>query len=144
MDSLRRVPAPRAPAILPCCRCASAERNWDRIAGKAYCPDCQEGVILGLTAPLAERAEKNCCAVCNAVGTVRYLTFPLQSALPVEMDLCPEHIRELLGRRLGPSAFHQLRRRLVALGLGAESIFLLHGAFYDPQGRALQPATEPE
>ena len=72
------------------------------------------------------------------------LTFPLQSTTPVEMDLCPEHLRALLGRRLGPYAFHQIRRRLHLLGLGVELIFLLHEAFYDEQGRALQPALESE
>jgi hypothetical protein len=101
-------------------------------------------MILGHTAPLAEPSEKRSCAICNTTGTVRYLTFPLGSSRPVEMDLCPEHLRDLVGRRLAPAAYHQLRRRLLALALEAESIFLLHGAFYDPQGRALQPAQEPE
>jgi hypothetical protein len=43
---------------------------------------------------------------------------------------------------LGPYAFNQLRRQLATLGLGVEDLFLLHGAFYDSQGRALQPAVE--
>jgi hypothetical protein len=127
---------------MPCCRCASAARNWDRIVDKAYCPDCQEALILGLAAPLSERTEKRTCAVCGRAGTVRFLTYPLQSSTPIEIDLCPEHLRGLLGRRLGPYAFHQLRRRLHVLGLGVEFIFLLHEAFYDQNGRALQPAIE--
>jgi hypothetical protein len=60
------------------------------------------------------------------------------------MDLCPEHVRALLGRRLSTSAFEQLRRRLRTLDLGVEQIFLLHDAFYDERGRALQPALEPD
>ena len=46
----------------------------------------------------------------------------------------------LIGRRLGPFAYHQLRRQLAALGLDADDVFLLHDTFYDVQGRALQPA----
>jgi hypothetical protein len=144
MDSLRKPTNYEIPALVPCCRCHSAERSWDRIAGKAYCPECQEALVLGMAEPLVEPTEKNCCAVCGRVGTVCYLTFPLQSAMPVEMDLCPEHLRALLGRRLGPYAFNQLRRRLHNLGLGVELIFLLHEAFYDEQGRALQPAVDRE
>jgi len=142
MESLRLAPGKRKPAVLPCCCCTSTERSWDRIAGKAYCPECQEQLVLGLAAPLTEPTEKKPCAACGRLGSVCFLTFPLQSNSPVEMDLCPEHLRALLGRRLGPYAFHQLRRRLHLLGLGCELIFLLHDAFYDDQGRALQPAVE--
>lgn len=99
--------------------------------------------MLGLAAPLTEPTERKQCAACGRVGTVCFLTFPLQSTTPVEMDLCPEHLRALLGRRLGPYAFHQIRRRLHLLGLGVELIFLLHEVFYDEHGRALQPAVEP-
>jgi hypothetical protein len=144
MESLRLAANPSRSAVTPCCRCASPKRNWDRIAGKSYCPECQESLILGLAAPLTERTEKKACAACGKLGTVCYITYPLQTSIPVEMDLCPEHLRALLGRRLGPYAFHQLRRRLHLLGLGVELIFLLHDAFYDEQGKALQPATESE
>jgi hypothetical protein len=58
------------------------------------------------------------------------------------MDLCPEHLRGLVGRWLGPYAFNQLRRQLSQLGLEPEDLFLLHRAFYDDKGRALQPALE--
>jgi hypothetical protein len=60
----------------------------------------------------------------------------------VEIELCPEHIRALVARRLGPHAFEQLRRQLQVLGLEVAEVFLLHEAFYDPMGRALQPALE--
>lgn len=144
MKSLRIVPNQRLRAVLPCCRCASAERNWDRIAAKAYCPECQEALVMGLADALVERTEKNHCAICSRLGTVRFLTFPLQIPTAVEMDLCPEHLRALLGRRLSTVAFGQLRRRLKQFGLNVERIFLLHEAFYDEHGRALQPAVEPD
>ena len=142
MESLRMAPSKSKPAVVPCCRCGSAERSWDRVAAKAYCPECQESLVLGQAPPLIEKTEKNRCAGCGKVGTVRYLTFPLQAATPIEIDLCPEHLRAFLGRRLGPYAFHQIRRRLHILGLGVELIFLMHDAFYDENGRALQPAVE--
>ena len=144
MQSVRVASLRESTATLPCCRCANDERNWDRIIGKAYCPECQEALVLGLTAPLIERAEANACAACNRVGTARYLTFPLHSSTPIEIDLCPEHLRRLLGRRLGPHAFRQIRRRLSVIGIGVERIFLLHDAFYDRSGRAIQPAHEVE
>jgi len=144
MDSLRLAPSHGKPAVLPCCRCASTERNWDRIVDKAYCAECQEALVMGLAEPLVERTETHQCGVCGRRGTVRFLTFPLQGRTPVEIDLCPEHLRAVLGRRLSVSAFAQLRRRLQTLGLSVESIFLLHDAFYDEQGRALQPAREPD
>jgi hypothetical protein len=58
----------------------------------------------------------------------------------IELDLCAEHFRDLIGRRLGPYAFQQLRRQLQALDLDAGQLFLLHDAFYDEHGRALKPA----
>ena len=144
MDSFRIAPSAAEPAVLPCCRCASAERSWDRIAGKPFCPECQESLVMGLADPLVERTEKNRCGACNRLGTVRFLTFPLQAALPLEIDFCPEHLRALLGRRLSVAAFAQIRRRLRAFGLSVDFIFLLHDAFYDRHGRALQPALEVE
>jgi hypothetical protein len=144
MGSLRMAPGQPQLATLPCCRCASAERRWDRVSGKAYCPECQEALVLGLSDPLVERTEKNPCGVCGRVGTVCFLSFPLQALTPVEIDLCPEHLRALLGRRLSAAAFGQLRRRLSQLGLDVERIFLLHDAFYDQRGHALQPAVEPD
>jgi hypothetical protein len=142
MESVRLVAADSISTPLPCCRCGQAERSWDRIAGKAYCPNCQEALALGEAPPLVERTEKNRCAVCNRLGTVCFHTFPLRGPDPVAVDLCPEHLRGLIARGLGPQAFHQIRRRLQSLGLAADEIFLLHGAFYDSHGRALQPANE--
>src|SRR5260370_33349152 len=115
MDRIRKETNQQRPAVLPCCRCARAERSRDRIAGKVYCPECQEALVMGLADPLVERTEKHPCGACGRIGTVRFLTFPLQGATPVEMDLCPEHLRALLGRRLSSAAFRQLRRRLRSL-----------------------------
>jgi hypothetical protein len=142
MDSLRLTHVEDIPLLVACCRCEKAERPWDRIAAKAYCPHCQEALVVGEAPPLVERTEKRRCAVCDRVGTVCFHTFPLQEARAVAMDLCPEHLRGLLGRRLSPQSFFQLRRRLQAVGFDVEDIFLLHGAFYDSQGRAIQPAVE--
>jgi hypothetical protein len=127
---------------LPCCRCTASDRHWDRIAGKSYCPSCQEALVLGETEPVFERAEPRRCVVCGRVGTVPFLTFPHNARWPLEMDICGEHLRALLGRRLGPFAFLQLRRQLRNMKLQTEDIFLLHGAFYDGEGNALRPAIE--
>lgn len=130
------------PSAASCCRCAAGARPWDRIAEQAYCPNCQEELVLGEAAPLVARAERRRCVVCGRIGTVRFATFPLHAQSPVEMDVCGEHLRGLLGRRLGPFAFHQLRRQLRNVRLQTEDIFLLHGAFYDGEGKALRPALE--
>jgi hypothetical protein len=116
-----------------------ADRPWDAIAEKSYCPSCEESLALGEGAPLIERAEKSPCAVCGQIGILRYRTLPLHKSAPVEIDLCATHLRDLLGRRLGPFAFHQLQRLLTTQGLDVREIFLLHESFYDRQGRALRP-----
>lgn len=142
MDQVRLAPAESVFPKIPCCRCADGMRSWDRIAGKTYCPNCLESLAVGDAEPLVERCDRRRCAICHHLGTTRYLTFPLHSRRPVEFDLCSEHLRAMVGRRLGPHAFEQLRRQLVALELEVREIFLLHEAFYDDQGRALQPAVE--
>jgi hypothetical protein len=128
------------PAAVPCSRCAAGSRQWDRIAQKAYCPSCQERLVLGETEPLTERVERRRCVVCGRIGTVRFATYPIKAKRPVEMDICGEHLRSLLGRTLGAFAFHQLRRQLRNVRLQTEDIFLLHGAFYNGEGKALRPA----
>jgi hypothetical protein len=125
-----------------CSRCRATGCPWDHIAGESFCPDCQESLAQGEGEPLIVRTEKNRCAVCEQQGTIRYLTYPLHAAEPVEMDLCPRHFHALLSRRLDRYAYHQLGRQLQALGLTARQVFLLHEAFYDEQGRPLQPIPE--
>src|SRR5262245_48947939 len=142
MDSIRLAPTGSVFPQIPCCRCGDNTRPWDRICGKTYCPNCMEALAMGESEPVVERTDRRRCGVCHHLGTVRYLTFPLHSRRPVELDLCAEHLRAMVGRRLGPHAFEQLRRQLYVLGLEAADVFLLHDAFYDEQGRAIQPAVE--
>jgi hypothetical protein len=126
----------------PCVRCASIGCHWDRLDGRPVCPDCQEALLRGEAEALLIRREGRPCAVCSQVGTVRYLTFPLHESEPIEMDLCPLHLRDLMARRLSRRAFQRLRRQFNLLGLAVEQIFLLHEAFYDENGVALRPMPE--
>ena len=142
MEGMRQPPENKSFAQVPCCRCGAGDRYWDHIAGKAYCPNCLEALAIGEADPVIEQVEKCRCAICFHLGTVKYMTVPLHSSRPVEMDLCAVHLRGLIGRRLGPHAFEQLRRQLTSLGLDVADIFLLHEAFYDVHGRAIQPAIE--
>ena len=89
-----------------------------------------------------ERIEQNRCAICSTLGTLPYVTFSQHAKRPIEMDLCGEHLRNLVARHLGPHAFSELRKQLSVLGLDVVDIFLLHDAFYDANGRALQPVRE--
>jgi ribosomal protein S27E len=142
MDSIRLAPPDSVFVGVACCRCGEKDRRWDRIAGKAYCPNCQEGLAIGEGEPLIERTQPHWCAACSRPGTVAFVTFPLEAPRPVEIDVCPDHLRRLLGRCLEPHAFHQLRRQLFLLGVDVCEVFLLHDTFYDGHGRALQPAVE--
>lgn len=126
----------------PCSRCRAGGCPWDRIAGQTVCPDCQESLARGEGEPLVARTEGRLCAVCACKGTIRYLTYPLHAAEPVEMDLCPRHFRGLLARRLDRHAYQQLSRKLRVLDFTTQQIFLLHEAFYDEQGHSLQPVPE--
>jgi hypothetical protein len=144
MDGLRLITADTATTNPPCCRCGVVGEFWDKLAARPFCPDCQESLARGDGPPLIERTEPHACSVCARAGTVRYLTQPLNASVLLEMDLCPEHFRALLARRLGPFAFHQLSRQLRGLQLTAEQVFLLHDAFYDRHGRALQPVGDEE
>jgi hypothetical protein len=143
MEGMRIGPPGSVALWVPCCRCGGVSQSWDRIADKAYCPNCEEAIIVGEAPPLIERMEKKRCTICACSGTVPYVTFPHNALHTVEMDLCPEHLRGLMGRRLGSHAFSQLRRQLQQLSVRVADIFLLHEAFYDTNGRALQPAGDP-
>ncbi len=140
MDRLRILASRGSEVPTACCRCGLDQDRWDRIAGKSYCPNCQEDLGMGEGQPIIERAERNRCVICSHIGTIRFLTHPLRASAPVEMDLCAEHLRTLVGRCLRPWAFRQLTRQLDRLGLSSGEIFLLHDAFYDRNGKALQPA----
>jgi hypothetical protein len=140
MARARKIPAHST--HLPCSRCQATGCNWDQIAAKPICPDCQEGLAQGVGEPLVERTEKKPCVVCGRIGALRFVTFPLDSRFAVEMELCGDHFRALIARRLNARAFQNMRGQLQDLGLKAEQVFLLHEAFYDRHGRALQPARE--
>ncbi|HKI33315.1 MAG TPA: hypothetical protein VKA46_15790 [Gemmataceae bacterium] len=144
MNGLRVVALECVSQSDPCCRCRAEGCEWDRVNGLPCCPDCQEALAQGHAEPLILRTERRPCVLCAHVGSVRFLTFPLGQRKPVEMDLCAAHFRALLSRRLDPASFAQLRRQLDALGLSPHGIFLLHEAFYDDDGRALQPAVDVE
>lgn len=144
MDRIRLSPLDTSSTGLLCSRCVAGEHRWDRIADLAYCPNCQEALAQGEAPPLVLRTEVRRCAVCARKGTVRFLTFPLNANAAVEIDLCGEHLRGMLGRRLGPYAFHQLQRQLRTVNLKTEDVFLLHSEFYDNKGKALRPAVETE
>lgn len=144
MDNMRMVASHPVKHTPPCSRCGRDDHPWDRIADRAYCPDCQEEIILGLSRPFKARTEKRACAACGRTGTVRYVTQPRQTATALEIDLCAAHLRGLLGRRLDAQDYHQLRRRLRSMGVSVERVFLLHDVFYDIEGNALCPAADPE
>lgn len=143
MEGLRMVPGEGATRLAPCTRCRASGCPWDRVAGRPICPDCQEQLALGEGEPLVERLRKDPCAACGEVGTVSFLTYPLHSPDPLQLDLCPQHFHALLGRRLDRYAFRRLSRQLDRLGLSARQVFLLHEAFYDPRGYPLQPIPGP-
>ncbi|HVS38749.1 MAG TPA: hypothetical protein VMS17_24545 [Gemmataceae bacterium] len=142
MEALRRIRNRDGSAPALCSRCGADGCPWDRLADQPMCPDCQEALALGEGPMLRQRGERRACAVCGRSGTLRYLTYPLHSAEPVEMDLCGAHCEALLARRLERSAFRRLELLLQAAGVEAKEIFLLHEAFYDRQGRPLQPIRE--
>ncbi len=142
MEGLRLLTTESPSQMVPCHRCQATGCPWDRIGGKAICPDCQEQLILGEGSPLVERVEKRVCSICNRLGTLRYQTYPLRGSQAVEIDLCGSHVQALLGRRLDKYAVKQLSRQLQAVGLKTQQLFLLHEAFYDDKGKALQPVPD--
>jgi hypothetical protein len=144
MNSMRMASKDNFAVWKPCCRCGQLALGWDTIAGKPYCPSCEEGIVQGDGEPLVETTQRRRCCACSVVGTVTVQTFPLKASQPLEMDLCPNHLRGLLGRRLGTHAYWQMRRQLTGLGLDVHDVFLLHEAFYDAKGRALLPAADPD
>ncbi len=142
MDGLRWVAGEGLTPRSPCSRCRATGCPWDRIGDSPVCPDCQEMLAQGEGEPLVERLRPRSCILCPHTGTVPYLTYPLRAQGPLEIDLCPEHFRGLLGRKLDRYAFRRLSRQLQALELNAHQVFLLHEAFYDDNGHPLQPVRE--
>lgn len=125
-----------------CILCQATGCPWDQIAGKPVCTDCQELLICGDLSPWNLEPQSSRCALCETSATIPFLTYPLCDPDPVEIDLCGSHLVALLGRRLSARAYRRLRRRLNKLGFAVEQFFLLHEAFYDEEGRALQPLSD--
>src|SRR5262245_60487731 len=107
------------PPQSPCVTCGSTGCHWDRLDGRPVWPDgrrgrpdCTARLLRGEADALRIRREHSSCAVCSQAGTVRYLTLPLHESEPVEIDLCPAHLRDLMSRRLSCRAFQRLRRQL--------------------------------
>src|SRR5436305_846728 len=126
MSGLRLITEVASTPMEPCARCLAGGCPWDRVAGDPMCPDCQEALALGLSAPLRLRVEMRPCAICGRDGTLPYLTYPLHAAAPIEIDLCGNHFEALLGRRLERNSFRVLERQLKLIGVGVKQIFLLH------------------
>src|SRR5262245_48820282 len=112
MVSLRLISAEGISPDAPCSQCGATGCQWDRIVDLPFCPDCEEALALGEGASLVIRTQKLPCAICDRVGSVPFRTSPLHAGSILEMYLCGEHFRALLGRRLGPLAFQVLQRRL--------------------------------
>lgn len=139
---MRFAPADAVFQKLPCGRCADQQRYWDRIDGKVYCPNCVEDLVNDEGDPVGFTILQIRCAICQHLGAVSFQTFPLHAHHPLDVELCSEHLRALLARRLTPLAFKILQIQLLTVGVDARMIFLLHEAFYDELGNALQPAQE--
>jgi hypothetical protein len=71
---------------------------------------------------------------CLACGAVRAETFNA-NVTDYEASLCAEHLTAFLNHDLDPKAF----RRLAKDAGDPERVHDLHGDFYSPRGRALQP-----
>src|SRR4051812_6255724 len=106
MDGVRVVTG-ASEGRVSCDRCQATGCPWDRIAGRPICPDCQELLTLGEGDPLVVGLRPLNCAICDQRGTVPYCTYPLRSSAAVEIDLCPEHFRALLGRCLDTYSFRR-------------------------------------
>lgn len=139
MKSLRLIRATSMNIELPCLICDAYGCPWDQIGNKPICTDCQERIMLGEIDPWQIPAEEGACLLCSSQSTIRYLTFPLCDPDPIEMDLCGRHLHALISRSLTSRAYRRLRRHVNRLGFAIEQFFLLHEAFYDEEGQALQP-----
>jgi hypothetical protein len=138
MAGVRSLPPEEAATPSHCSRCGATGCVWDQIGGVAICPDCQETLICGEGEPIQFRLDRRACAACESSGTVAFVTVPLRAGA-LRIDLCPAHLRALLGRGLHRRDFLEICRQLQSAGLTPGQIFLLHEAFYDPHGKALQP-----
>lgn len=125
-----------------CALCDVTGAPWDEIDGLPLCPDCMEDLAAGkaqATQFMVWRSEP--CCVCQRLGSVKFATTPLQTIKPLVATLpfCPLHLRALIGRSLDCRDFALLIGFLDQFFLAPSQIFLLHEAFYDRAGKAIQP-----
>jgi hypothetical protein len=125
----------------PCFQCCDHSRAWDRIAGTTMCPNCQEKLAAGEAQYFRLPVQKRICAACSHEGVVLYMTWTKKEETyqAIEIDLCGRHVKDMIGRCLDSDAFRDLEGQLNQLGVDVSQVFLLHGAFYDGAGQALQP-----
>lgn len=130
-------------AMPPCVNCGDNSCHWDLVGGAPFCPSCLEDVAMGEDCgALTIRSSPAHCVICGQRGTIPFASFPRNWNRPIEFDLCGYHARSVIARALGPQAVGKLRIVLCGMGIDPESIFLLHDAFYDKHGVALQKAIE--
>ncbi len=128
--------------VTPCERCENETNLWDRLAGHVLCPECIEQMMIGIAPPIREPVTDVRCAICAALG-VTFETNLHRSRIAVHVPLCGDHLRDLAARRLDPPSFSVLYARLKNLSINRQKIFLLHDAFYDERGKALNPVDDP-
>jgi hypothetical protein len=123
-----------------CAMCSDAPKKpWDRIDQVPYCMDCIENLMLGTAVPIKAQIEKYRCDICYRMGSVDFQTIPLHKNFGLIMHLCSVHLYDLLSRNLSEINFKYLRAQLKNFSVNVQEIFFLHGAFYDQDGRAIQP-----
>ena len=138
---------PRCPASRPPCSHCNFPgiALFDRVGDVVVCPDCQALAVRGELSPALALSLNvgRACLFCNQTGTIPFVTWPLHGERALEFDLCPDHLRALLGRRLEPDQLRQVHRHLYSIGLQPRQVFLLCEAFYDEAtGKALLPVPE--
>ncbi len=139
----------------PCDVCKSTGCPWDRLGydprtgdWKTICPDCQQEAVVSGTHARFHLVWGHCVCCDDPFTGCRggfprkvtpVLTFPLHTKRVLRLEFCAAHFHEFVGRRLGSWRLIILHRRLHWLGVCPRRVFLLHEAFYDHAGKALQP-----
>lgn len=128
----------------PCCRCGANNNVWDKVGPHPICYECQEKLAANACEVWRFATRHGRCAVCDEAQVVPFASLPVHAGKALEIELCGQHLRDVLGRRLSKRAFRVLRAVLEDAGISTGEIFLLHGAFYNERGNALQPVEEAE
>lgn len=125
-----------------CALCKMKGCPWDEIDSVPLCPDCLEGLAAGEIEAVKFSVIRSAhCCICRSLGAVRFVTVPLRTPahMVTTLGFCPLHLRALVGRSLDHKDFGYLAVLLAAFGLRTYQVFLLHEAFYDQDGRAVDP-----